>query len=154
MELQIRAPSNNCTYISLVWSHPEHTREVWHPHLVKNRKMLEDVQEFGCKVTAHQWDMPAIKSFSSFSPMSSEDFISSLGWCLRSYTDSVISQVLIPTIRDNVLSLSLSLTQIGSFFHSHKCIQYTPFSPTQCQHRTLWLISVSHHHHIPLLWGN
>ena len=31
-------------------------RPVWDPHLIKDKKLLEDVQKFGCKLAAHQWD--------------------------------------------------------------------------------------------------
>ena len=36
--------------------HLEYACPVWDPHLVKDRKFLENVQKFGCKLAAHQWD--------------------------------------------------------------------------------------------------
>ena len=43
-------------YISMVRPHLEYACQVWDPHLAKDKKMLEDVQKFGCKLAAHQWD--------------------------------------------------------------------------------------------------
>ena len=43
-------------YISLVRPHLEYACPVWDPHLVKDKKTLEDVQKFGCRLAAHQWD--------------------------------------------------------------------------------------------------
>ena len=43
-------------YLSLVRPHLEYACQVWDPHLVKDRKKLEDVQKFGCRLAAHQWD--------------------------------------------------------------------------------------------------
>ena len=44
-------------YLSLVRPHLEYACQVWDPHLIKDRKMLEDVQKFGCRLAAHQWDI-------------------------------------------------------------------------------------------------
>ena len=41
---------------SLVRPHLEYACPVWDPHLIKDKKLLEDVQKFGCKLAAHQWD--------------------------------------------------------------------------------------------------
>ena len=43
-------------YISLVRPHLEYAYPVWDPHLVKDKKTLEDVQKFGCRLAAHQWN--------------------------------------------------------------------------------------------------
>ena len=43
-------------YTSLVCPHLEYACQVWDPHLVKDKKALEDVQKFGCRLAAHQWD--------------------------------------------------------------------------------------------------
>ena len=43
-------------YTSLVRPHLEYACPVWDPHLIKDKKLLEDVQKFGCKLAAHQWD--------------------------------------------------------------------------------------------------
>ena len=43
-------------YISLVRPHLEYACQIWDPHLAKDRKKLEDVQKFGCRLAAHQWD--------------------------------------------------------------------------------------------------
>ena len=43
-------------YISLVRPHLDYACQVWDPHLAKDKKILEDVQRFGCKLAAHQWD--------------------------------------------------------------------------------------------------
>ena len=43
-------------YVSLVRPHLEYACQIWDPHLIKDKKLLEDVQKFGCKLAAHQWD--------------------------------------------------------------------------------------------------
>ena len=43
-------------YISLVRPHLEYACQIWDPHLAKDKKLMEDVQKFGCRVAAHQWD--------------------------------------------------------------------------------------------------
>ena len=43
-------------YISLVRPHVEYACQVWDPYLDKDKKLLEDVQKFGCKIASHQWD--------------------------------------------------------------------------------------------------
>ena len=43
-------------YLLLVRPHLEYACQIWDPHLVKDRKMLEKVQKFGCRLAAHQWD--------------------------------------------------------------------------------------------------
>ena len=44
-------------YTSLVRPHLEYACQVWDPHLVKDKKALEDVQKFGCRLAAYQWDL-------------------------------------------------------------------------------------------------
>ena len=43
-------------YLSLVRPHLEYVCQIWDPHLVKDKKNLEDVQKFGLRLAAHQWD--------------------------------------------------------------------------------------------------
>ena len=43
-------------YLSLVRPHLEYACQIWDPHLVKDQKMLENVEKFGCRLAAHHWD--------------------------------------------------------------------------------------------------
>ena len=43
-------------YLSLVHPHLEYACQIWDPHLVKDQKMLENVEKFGCRLAAHHWD--------------------------------------------------------------------------------------------------
>ena len=49
MYLQTMLLSNSCTYRGNISSIPA-------THLIIDKKMLENVQKFGCRVAAHQWD--------------------------------------------------------------------------------------------------
>ena len=43
-------------YLSLVRPHLEYACQVWDPHLVKDKSRLENVQKFGLRIAARQWD--------------------------------------------------------------------------------------------------
>ena len=43
-------------YLSQIRPHLEYANQIWDPHLVKDRKLLEDVQKFACKVCLKKWD--------------------------------------------------------------------------------------------------
>ena len=43
-------------YLSLVHPHLEYACQIWDPHLVKDQKMLENIEKFGCRLAAHHWD--------------------------------------------------------------------------------------------------
>ncbi len=43
-------------YVSLVRPRLEYACQIWDPHLVTDKKNLEDVQKFGLRLAAHQWD--------------------------------------------------------------------------------------------------
>ena len=43
-------------YLSLVRPHMEYACQVWDPHLMKDRKAIEDVQKFALKVVTSKWD--------------------------------------------------------------------------------------------------
>ncbi len=40
-------------YLSMVRPHLDYA---WDPHLAKDKKKLEDVQRFACRLASHQWD--------------------------------------------------------------------------------------------------
>jgi hypothetical protein len=44
-------------YLSLVRPHLEYGCHIWDPHLQKDRVLLENIQKFGLKVCARQWDL-------------------------------------------------------------------------------------------------
>ena len=43
-------------YLSLVRPHLEYGCHVWNPHLEKDKKALEDVQKFACRIATAHWD--------------------------------------------------------------------------------------------------
>ena len=43
-------------YLSLVRPHLDYACQVWDPHLEKDKRKLESVQKFGCRLAAHRWD--------------------------------------------------------------------------------------------------
>ena len=43
-------------YLSMVRPHLDYACQIWDPHLAKDKKKLEDVQKFGCRLASHQWD--------------------------------------------------------------------------------------------------
>ena len=43
-------------YLTLIRPHLEYASDVWDPYLIKDCKLLEDVQKFDCKVCLKCWD--------------------------------------------------------------------------------------------------
>ena len=43
-------------YLSMVRPHLDYACQIWDPHLVKDKKILEDAQKFARRLAAHQWD--------------------------------------------------------------------------------------------------
>ena len=43
-------------YLSMVRPHLDYASQIWDPHLAKDKKKLEDVQRFACRLASHQWD--------------------------------------------------------------------------------------------------
>ena len=43
-------------YISLVRTHLEYSCAVWNPYTLKDKKNIEQVQKFACKVASKHWD--------------------------------------------------------------------------------------------------
>ena len=44
-------------YLSLVRPHLEYASDVWDPHLQKDITLIENVQKFGLRICAKQWDL-------------------------------------------------------------------------------------------------
>ncbi len=40
----------------MVCPHLDYARQIWDPHLAKDKKKLEDVRRFACRLASHQWD--------------------------------------------------------------------------------------------------
>ena len=40
----------------MVRPHLDYACQIWDPHLAKDKKKLEDVQKFACRLASHQWD--------------------------------------------------------------------------------------------------
>ena len=53
-------------YLSLVRPHLEYGCHIWDPHLQKDRLLLENVQKFGLRVCARQWDLGYEELLSNF----------------------------------------------------------------------------------------
>ena len=43
-------------YLSVVHPHLDYACQIWDPHLVEDKKILEDVQKLACRLTSQQWD--------------------------------------------------------------------------------------------------
>ncbi len=43
-------------YFSMVRPHLDYACQIWDSHLAKDKKKLEDVQRFACRLASHQWD--------------------------------------------------------------------------------------------------
>ncbi len=43
-------------YLSIVHPHLDYACQIWDPHLAKDKKKLEDVQRFACRLASHQWN--------------------------------------------------------------------------------------------------
>ena len=43
-------------HLSMVQPHLDYACQIWDPHLVKDKKILEDMQKFACGLASHQWD--------------------------------------------------------------------------------------------------
>ena len=44
-------------YLSLVRPHLEYASDVWDPHLLKDKTLIENIQKFGLRNCAKQWDL-------------------------------------------------------------------------------------------------
>ena len=53
-------------YLSLVQPHLEYTSDVWDPHLQKDITPIDNVQKFGLRICAKQWDLEYDEFMSSF----------------------------------------------------------------------------------------
>ena len=49
-------PTIRTLYLTLIRPHLEYANQVWDPYLVKDCKLLEDVQKFACKVCLKSWN--------------------------------------------------------------------------------------------------
>ena len=78
--------------ISLIKPHLDYACHIWDPHLVEDR-IFENVQKFGCKHAAHQWDASYNELLKLFElhPLEQRRLHHKLG-CSKLYT--AISQVL------------------------------------------------------------
>ena len=46
--------------------HLEYASDVWDPHLLKDKTLIENMQKFGLRICAKQWDLSYIKILSNF----------------------------------------------------------------------------------------
>ena len=53
-------------YLSLVRPHLEYASDVWDPHLQRDRLLIENVQKFGLRICAKQWDLGYDELFTNF----------------------------------------------------------------------------------------
>ena len=53
-------------YLSLVRPHLEYASDVWDPHLLKDKTLIENVQKFGLRICAKQWDLSYNELLSNF----------------------------------------------------------------------------------------
>ena len=54
-------------YLSLIRPHLEYASDIWDPHLQKDKVLLENVQKFGLRICAKQWDLGYEELLSNFS---------------------------------------------------------------------------------------
>ena len=60
-------------YMSLVRPHLEYGCHIWDPHLQKDKVMLENVQKFGLRICARQWDLGYNELLSNFHALTLQD---------------------------------------------------------------------------------
>ena len=53
-------------YLSLIRPHLEYASDVWDPHLQKDITLMENVQKFGLRICAKQWDLGYDELMSNF----------------------------------------------------------------------------------------
>ena len=53
-------------YLSLVRPHLRYASDVWDPHLLKEKTLIENVQKFGLRICAKQWDLGYNELLSNF----------------------------------------------------------------------------------------
>ena len=119
-------------YLSLVRPHLEYACQIWDPHLVRDKKMLENVQKFGCKLAAHQWDASYQELLELFElqPLEQQRLHLKLGLLFKilhrlCYIPSV------PVIRNNMPSLSISHSlQVDPPFTHTNAFKYSFFIHT------------------------
>ena len=48
-------PTIRTLYLTLVRPHLEHANQVWDPHLVKDCKLMKDIERIACKLCLKKW---------------------------------------------------------------------------------------------------
>ena len=80
-------------YLSLVRPHLEYGCHVWNPHLEKDKKALESVQKFACRIATARWDNSYESLLNSliFSHSNNAGHMPGLGYCTEFFTSYCIS---------------------------------------------------------------
>ena len=120
-------------YLWLVRPHLEYACQIWDPHLVRDKKMLENVQKFGCKLAAHQWDASYQELLELFELQPLEPWAAKTPSQAGIAVQDIAPTLLLPKCSSNPEQYAqfknFSLTPGRSAFCSHQCIQVLLFSP-------------------------
>ena len=127
-------------YLTFIRPHLEYANQVWDPYLVKDCKMLEDVQKFACKVCLKSWNTTYDEMLDSLKCPKLEQRRKALKLCFMHKLVEANAPVLVPLVpRSCVYSTRHTHSRQLSNLSGHTAQYLNSFFPNTI---SLWSIDV------------